>query len=156
MISHTLTLKTSPGVADAVKAFVDKKENVLCLCIGGDETITVAPDAAATLSSGTQPCYYLAYEDSPPLSVQRCFFVCPVASKVKERMVYASAKASLVADLRAMGCTFEKCTECSDESDVAHELSSQQQGGGDELAEKASAPMPPRPKRPGKGPPRLI
>jgi len=156
-MSHGLSVAMSEGATAAVSALLSKQTQSLTLRID-KEKVVVEP---AGLSE-SYPSFHVAWA-AGEVGEMKCFFMCPSGCKVKERMIFASSKSSVIDQLQSLGCSFEKCQECGEIAEVTDALakkdtSLQKEGPkGLTSTEGIAAPVAPaRPKRPGKGPAVLI
>lgn len=132
-------LESSDG--EIVMLKIDKDETVV---LARDPTSGVSPDLLSSTISGTEPNYtFYRYE---PQSANIFIYTCPTAAKPRERMLYASSRANVVAWAeQEAGIVIGKKLEFSDPS----ELTAQSIEGEFAPKEEKKSGFA-RPKRPGK------
>lgn len=117
---------------------------------------SASPSTLASLISPNTPQYtFYAHTTSAASSPAVVFiYTCPTASKIKERMLYASSRSS-IATLAAneAGITIKAKLEATDPSEITEQviLDEVDPGGKDQgRSEEASSKTFSRPKRPGR------
>ncbi|TPX45563.1 hypothetical protein SeMB42_g00655 [Synchytrium endobioticum] len=159
----------TPAVLTHLRTFSSGDINVLQLRIDGesidvdDAKICAAGDVAANIPH-TNPRFVLYRHTNSPNKLDATLFiyVCPTSSKVKERMLYSSAKANVIQTIeQALGNLITKKVEIDDPNDIHpswiedHLFPDQSSTHSDSPTLSGGKPNFSKPKPAGRGPTRM-
>mmetsp|Transcript_3326 Transcript_3326/g.7841 ORF Transcript_3326/g.7841 Transcript_3326/m.7841 type:complete len:341 (-) Transcript_3326:71-1093(-) len=157
---HSVQLPLTPEAESAIKAFVAKSANFVRLkadtakeVIDLDDSQTLQGGFArfkGLVCVGEEPryCLYSHEAEGAASPVTVFVFFCPEGAKVREKMLYSTAKAACIGLAEQLGVTVDKKLEVRDSSDLTEaELQPSEPAAAEPAAPAISRPRGPGGKR---------